>query len=94
MPDHKQSELGIERGSYAIVLLASPLVSLTISKFISVSEHCFVVALFSTFNVYHFRLSCPYITAHGQAISLPLCVGVYVGFQALNFIDLSVSLYD
>ena len=45
----KQSELGIGQGSYAVVLLVSPLVLLTIGKFISLNEHCFVTALFFSF---------------------------------------------
>ena len=46
MLDHKQSELGTGRGSYAVILLVLPLGSLTIAKFNGVSVHCFVVALF------------------------------------------------
>ena len=49
--DRKQSELGTGRGSYAVILLVSPLGSLTIAKFNGMSVHCFVVAHFS----------CPYI---------------------------------
>ena len=43
--DCKQSELGTGRGNYTVILLVSPLVSLTIAKFYGVSVHCFVVAL-------------------------------------------------
>ena len=39
----KLIELGAGWGSYAIVLLVSPLVSLTIAKFIALSERWFVV---------------------------------------------------
>ena len=46
--DHKQSELDTGHGSYAIVLVVAPLVSLTIAKFISLSEHCFVAAIVYT----------------------------------------------
>ena len=45
--------LGTGWGSYAVILLVSPLVSLTIAKFNGVSVHCFVVA--------HFQL-CTYTT--------------------------------
>ena len=47
--DHKQSELGIGLGGYAIVLLVLPLVSFTIAKFIGVSECCFVISLYFSF---------------------------------------------
>ena len=67
MLDRKQSELGTGRGSYAVILLVSPLGSLTIAKFKGVSVHCFVVALFSALYVYYFRISCPYIIARGQS---------------------------
>ena len=43
MLDCKQSELGTGWGSYAVVLLVSPL---TIAKCNGLSERCFVVALF------------------------------------------------
>ena len=43
---HKQSELGTGRGSYAFVVLVSPLVSVSIAKLTSLSEHCFVMALY------------------------------------------------
>ena len=66
MLDCKQSELGTGRGSYAVALLVSPLVSLTIAKFVSLSERCFVVALFSALYVYYFQMSGLYI---GQAMS-------------------------
>ena len=42
----KQSEILTGRGSYAVILLVSPLESLTIAKFNSVSVHCFVVRSF------------------------------------------------
>ena len=48
MLDHKQSEIGTGQGSYAIVLVVAPLVSLAIAKFISLSEHCFVAAIVYT----------------------------------------------
>ena len=38
-------------GSYAVILLVSLLVSLTIAKFITLNERCFVVALFSVLYV-------------------------------------------
>ena len=41
----KQSELGTGWDSYAVILLVSPLASLTIAKFNCMSLHCFVVAL-------------------------------------------------
>ena len=44
--DSKQNELDTEKGSYTVVLSVSPLVSLTIAKFISLNKHRFVVALF------------------------------------------------
>ena len=51
MLDRKQSELGAGQGSYAVILLVSPLVSLTIAKFNGLSERClFFVALFSAFT--------------------------------------------
>ena len=51
MLDSKQSELGTGQGSYAVILLVSPLVSLTIAKFNGLSERClFFVALFSAFT--------------------------------------------
>ena len=53
--------------SYAVVLLVSPLVSLTIAKFNGLSVHCSVVAHFSALYVYYFRTSCPYIIARGQS---------------------------
>ena len=43
---HKQSETLTGRSSYAVILLVSPLGSLTIAKLNGVSVHCFVVALF------------------------------------------------
>ena len=46
MFDRKQSQLDTGWGSYAVILLLSPLVSLTTAKFKGVSERCFVVALF------------------------------------------------
>ena len=52
--DCKQSELGIGQVSYTVVLLVSPLVLLTIGKFTSSSERCFVIALFSALYVYYF----------------------------------------
>ena len=51
--DCKQSELGIGQVSYTVVLLVSPLVLLTIGKFTSSSERCFVIALFSALYVYY-----------------------------------------
>ena len=60
MLDRKQSELGTGRGSYTIILLVSPLVSLTIAKFNGLSER-------SALYVYYFRISCLYIIPHGQA---------------------------
>ena len=41
-------------GSYAVILLVSPLGSLTIAKFDSVNERCFVVAHFSALYEYYF----------------------------------------
>ena len=67
MLDRKQSKLGTGRGSYAVILLVSPLGSLTIVKFNGLSLHCFVVALFSALYVQYFRISCPHIIAHGQS---------------------------
>ena len=54
MLECKQSELGTGRGSYTIILLVSPLGSLTVAKFNDVSVHCFVVALFSALCLYYF----------------------------------------
>ena len=54
-------------GSYIVILLVSPLGSLTIASFNSLSVHCFVVAHFSVLYVYYFRISCPYIIACGQS---------------------------
>ena len=48
-------------GSYAVILLVSPLVSFTIAKFNGLSVHCSVVAHFSALYVYYFRISCPCI---------------------------------
>ena len=45
VPCHKQSELGTGRGSYILVIV-SPLVSVMIAKLTSLSEHCFVIALY------------------------------------------------
>ena len=59
--DCKQSELGTGWDSYTVILLVSPLGSLTIAKFNGVSVCCSVVALFSALYVYYFRISCPYI---------------------------------
>ena len=42
----KQSELGTGQGSYALVVLVSPLVSVMIAKLTSLSEHCFVIVLY------------------------------------------------
>ena len=52
-------------GSYAVTLLVSPLVSLTIAKFNGV--HCSVVAHFSALYICYFRISCPYIIARRQS---------------------------
>ena len=60
---HKQSEILTGQGSYAIVLLVSPLGSLTIAKCNGVSVYCSVVAHFSALYVYYYRKSCPYIIA-------------------------------
>ena len=43
---HKQSELGTGRGSYALAILVSPLVSVMIAKLTNLSDHCFVIALY------------------------------------------------
>ena len=67
MPDHKQSELGMGCGNYAVALLVSPLASLMIAKFIGLSECCFVVVFFSALYVYYFQISCPYISPREQA---------------------------
>ena len=42
----KQSEILTGQRSYAVILLVSPLGSLTIAEFNGVSVHCFVAALF------------------------------------------------
>jgi len=53
MCDHFQKNLRIYRaGSYAVLLLVSPFVSLTVGIFISLSECCSVVALFSALYIY------------------------------------------
>ena len=52
--DRKQSELGTGQGSYAVILLVSPLVSLTIAKFNGVSEHCFVVAQLCAYTTFEY----------------------------------------
>jgi len=52
MLDCKQSELGTGQSSYVIVLVVSPLVSLMISKFISLSNRSFVAAIFSALYEY------------------------------------------
>ena len=52
MLDRTQSKLDTGRGSYTVILLLSPLVSLTIAKFLGPSKHCFVVALSSASYVY------------------------------------------
>ena len=52
---HKQSKLGTGWDSCAVILLVSPLGSLTIAKFNGVSTcmHCFVVAVaLSAFSIY------------------------------------------
>ena len=41
-----KKQVGYRAGSYAVVLLVSPLMSLKIAKFIRLCEHCFVIALF------------------------------------------------
>ena len=51
--DHKQSELGTGLSSYAVVLLVLPLVSLTIAKFTTVSEHYFVIAYLLALYIYY-----------------------------------------
>ena len=56
MLDRKQSKLGTGWGSYTVIMLVSPLGSLTIAKFNDVSVHCFVVALFSALYVYYILL--------------------------------------
>ena len=66
----KKSELGRGPGSYAVILLVSPLGSVTIAYFNRVSVHCFVVALFSALYVYSFQISCSYIIACGQPTSI------------------------
>ena len=48
----------VQESSYAIILLVSPLVSLSIAKFNGMSERCLVVALFSALYVYYFQISC------------------------------------
>ena len=55
----KQSELGAGQDSYAVVLLVPLLVPLTIAKFNSLSELCFVVAFFSALYIYYFQISSP-----------------------------------
>ena len=67
MLDRKQSELGTGRGNYAVILLVSPLGSLTIAKFNGVSVHCSVVALFFSFVHILLRITCPYIIARGES---------------------------
>ena len=64
MLDRKQAELGTGRGNYAVILLVSPLGSLTIAKFNGLNVHCFVVAHFSALYVYYFY---PYIIARGRS---------------------------
>ena len=54
MLDCKQSELGTGRGSYAVILLVSPLVSLTIAKFIGLSEHCYIIAQFCMYTTFKY----------------------------------------
>ena len=46
-------ELDTGRGSYTVVLVVSPLVSLMIAKFIGLIECSFVAALFSALYVYY-----------------------------------------
>ena len=51
--DRKQSELGTGQCIYTVILLVSPLGSLMNAKFISLSEHCFVVSqlyMYTTFG--------------------------------------------
>ena len=55
MLDRKQSDLCTGRGSYAVILLVSPLGSLTIAKFNGMSVHCFVVHV-ALFSVYYFQI--------------------------------------
>ena len=51
--DYKQSELGTGLSSYTVVLLVLPLVSLTIAKFTTVSEHYFVIAYLLVLYIYY-----------------------------------------
>ena len=51
-------ELGTGRGSYTVALLVSPLVSLTIAKFVGLS---FVVALFSALYVHVYTCTFEYL---------------------------------
>ena len=51
--DYKQSELGTGLSSYTVVLLVLPLVSLTIAKFTTVSEHYFVIAYLLALYIYY-----------------------------------------
>ena len=51
-------------GSHAIILLVSPLVSLTIAKFSGLNVHCFCSSLFSFVRI---LISCPYIIVRGQS---------------------------
>ena len=64
----KRSELGTGWCSYTVILLVSPLGSLTVAKFNGVSVHSFVVALFSALYIPYFQISCPYIIARGQSL--------------------------
>ena len=67
MLNRELSEIHTGQGSYAVILLVSPLGSLKIAKFNGVRVHCFVVAHFSALYVYYFQISCLYIIALGQS---------------------------
>ena len=74
---HKQSELGTGRGSYTLVVLVSLLVSVMITKLTSLSDHCFVIALyFSCICILHVDKLCEcynFYSGNGHKQLLPGC---------------------
>ena len=73
MLSRKQSEILTKWGSYAVILLVSPLGSLTIAKFNGVRVHRFVVAVFQL---------CTYTTFE-NLVCILLHVTVYVNVTIL-----------
>ena len=101
----KKNELGIGWSSYVIVLVVSPLVSLMISKFISLSiaNHSFVAAIFSALYKYvsYWQYSSfkhtPFLTPKflQRCISLVWmpCIEYLLGMLLVNFLSSIVALF-